>query len=290
MERKRIAVTGAGGQLGRDLCPLLAQSGYDPIGWDRTDLDITDAQAVMRKMEELRPDAVVHAAAYTKVDQAEEDAEAAYTVNAIGTRNVALAAEAVGAKLVYISTDYVFPGTGRDPWHESRETEPLNVYGHSKRAGEWIVSSVHTRWFVARTSWVYGSHGHNFVKTMLRLAGEKDLLEVVNDQVGCPTYTVDLSQAIIRLLESDKYGIYHVSNSGHCSWYEFAKRLFELAGVAVQVDPVTSERYPRPAKRPAYSVFEHRALRANGFPPMRPWEEALSEFVTHYSNKERRGG
>ncbi|MED3749345.1 dTDP-4-dehydrorhamnose reductase [Geobacillus stearothermophilus] len=275
----KVVVTGAKGQLGTDLVDLLSDRGYEVYGYGREELDITDFAQVKQVITEIRPDVVIHAAAYTKVDLAESEPDQAFFINAYGTRNVAVASEAVGAKLVYISTDYVFDGMANTPYNEFASTNPLSVYGKSKLAGEQFVRDLHLKFFIVRTSWVYGKHGNNFVKTMLKLAQERDELMVVNDQVGCPTYTVDLANCILELIQTEKYGIYHVSNSGHCSWYEFAKAIFEEAGIKVKINPCTTKDFPRPAPRPAYSVFEHMALNLNGFRGIRNWREALKEFM-----------
>ncbi|KFL16574.1 dTDP-4-dehydrorhamnose reductase [Geobacillus stearothermophilus] len=275
----KVVVTGAKGQLGTDLVNILADRGYEVYGYGRNELDITNFDQVKQVISEVNPDVVIHAAAYTKVDLAESEPDQAFLINAYGTRNVVVSSEAVGAKLVYISTDYVFDGAVNAPYNEFAPTNPLSVYGKSKLAGEQFVRDLHSKFFIVRTSWVYGKHGNNFVKTMLKLAQERNELMVVNDQVGCPTYTVDLANCILELIQTEKYGIYHVSNSGHCSWYEFAKAIFEEAGIEVKVNPCTTKDFPRPAPRPAYSVFEHMALKLNGFSEMRNWREALKEFI-----------
>ena len=210
---------------------------------------------------------------------AESEPDQPFLVNAYGTRNVAVASEAVGVKLVYVSTDYVFDGTANTPYHEFSPTNPMSVYGKSKLAGEQFVRDLHSKFFIVRTSWVFGKHGNNFVKTMLKLAQERDELKVVDDQVGSPTYTVDLARCILDLIQTEKYGIYHVSNSGHCSWYEFAKAIFEEAGVEVKVNPCTTKDFPRPAPRPAYSVLDHMALRLNGFKEMPNWRDSLKGYL-----------
>ncbi|MGG3162564.1 dTDP-4-dehydrorhamnose reductase [Geobacillus stearothermophilus] len=275
----KVVVTGAKGQLGTDLVNLLVNRGYEVYGYGREELDITNFDQVKQVISEVNPDVVIHAAAYTKVDLAESEPDQAFLINAYGTRNVTVASEAVGAKLVYISTDYVFDGTANTPYNEFAPTNPLSVYGKSKLAGEQFVRDLHSKFFIVRTSWVYGKHGNNFVKTMLKLAQERDELMVVHDQVGCPTYTVDLANCILELVQTERYGIYHVSNSGYCSWYEFAKAIFEEAGIEVKVNPCTTKDFPRPAPRPAYSVFEHMALRLNGFKEMPHWRASLKNFV-----------
>lgn len=276
----KVVVTGAKGQLGSDLVYLLSDKGHKVYGYGREELDITNFDQVHQVISNVTPDVVIHAAAYTKVDLAESEQDQAFLVNAYGTRNVAVASEAVGAKLVYVSTDYVFDGKATTPYNEFASTNPQSVYGKSKLAGEQFVRDLHSKFFIVRTSWVFGKHGNNFVKTMLKLAQERDELKVVDDQVGSPTYTVDLARCILDLIQTEKYSIYHVSNSGHCSWYEFAKAIFEEAGIEVKVNPCTTKDFPRPAPRPAYSVFEHMALRLNGFNDMREWRNALREFIS----------
>lgn len=276
---KKIIVTGANGQLGSDIVIKLNQEGYDVYGLGREELNITKLGQVQHVLDEVRPDIVVHSAAYTKVDQAESDIDEAYLVNTIGTRNIAVVSEELGAKLIYISTDYVFNGEHEKPYTEFDKPDPLGVYGKSKFAGEEFVRQFHSRFFIIRTSWIYGQNGNNFVKTMLKLANSHEELKVVNDQRGCPTYTVDLANCIASMLKTNKYGTYHVSNSGDCSWYEFSKAIFEILGILVKVNPCTTIEFPRPAKRPMNSVFDHMALRLNGFSEMRSWRDALDEFL-----------
>ncbi|MGM0880084.1 MAG: dTDP-4-dehydrorhamnose reductase [Bacillota bacterium] len=275
----KVLVTGASGQLGKDMVEYLLAAGYDALGFGRGELDVTNYEQVNKLINETKPDVIIHTAAYTKVDLAETEVDVSYEINAYGTRNLAVAAEKIGAKLVYVSTDYVFNGEGNEPYDEFQETRPINVYGKSKLAGEQYVQQFHSQYFIVRTSWVYGKHGNNFVKTMLKLAQERDSLSVVSDQVGCPTYTRDLAACITDLIGTEKYGIYHVSNSGNCSWYEFAKSIFELSGSKVDVRPITTDEFPRPAKRPSYSVFQHKALARNGFQEMRHWKDALADFL-----------
>lgn len=275
----KILVTGANGQLGADVVRLFSQKGYEVFGLERSQLDITNDMMCNHVIVDIQPNVIIHCAAYTAVDNAETDQDNAYSVNAIGTRNIAVAAERVGAKVCYISTDYVFDGTSTIPYVEYDNTNPLTVYGKSKRAGEQLVQSLCSRWFIVRTSWVYGIDGNNFVKTMLKLGKERDSLQVVNDQWGSPTYTCDLAAFLEKLVATEKYGVYHASNTGTCSWYEFAKAIFEVAQMPVKVEPCTTEQFPRPAPRPRYSVMEPLAIRVNSFSPIRHWREALSEFI-----------
>lgn len=276
---QKVLITGANGQLGKELVELFNNEGFEVYGFGRDEMDITNQSQVKEIIHRVQPDIVIHSAAHTKVDLAESEPEKAFAINAYGTRNVAVAAEQIKAKLVYVSTDYVFDGTGTEPYDEFSPTSPLGVYGKSKLAGEQFVRDLHSQFFIVRTSWVYGKHGANFVKTMLKLGSEKKELSVVADQVGCPTYTLDLATTILELVSTEKYGVYHVSNSGQCSWYEFAKAIFDEAGIEVQVNPCTTEEFPRPAERPAYSVFKHQSLAINNITIPRQWRDGLVHFL-----------
>lgn len=285
MSTMKVLVTGSAGQLGQDLVLLLQKQGHQVLGCDRQEMDITNLDQCVEIITGFRPDAVIHCAAHTAVDAAETDIDAAYLINAAGSRNVALAAEKAGAKLVYISTDYVFGGMGTQPYHEYDNTDPKSIYGKSKRAGEILVQSLSSKYFIVRTSWVYGKYGSNFVKTMLKLGQEKPQLQVVNDQIGSPTYTVDLANFLLELIQTEKYGVYHASNSEFCTWYEFTQAIFaeaeELLGLkfTAKLEPCTTEQFPRPAPRPRYSVLEHLSIRTNGFQDIRPWREGLRDFL-----------
>lgn len=275
----RILVTGANGQLGIDAVRIFKELGHEVFGYGRESLDITNENQCREKILEHKPDVVVHCAAYTAVDMAETDVESAYLVNAAGTRNMAVQAENIGAKFVYISTDYVFDGNSELPYKEYDFTDPSTIYGKSKLAGEQLVQSLSSRYFIVRTSWVYGKHGSNFVGTMLKIGKSKSEITVVNDQKGSPTYTVDLVFFLEKLIETEKYGIYHASNSGECTWYEFAKTIFEYQGIDVNVIPCTTDQFPRPARRPKNSVLNNMQLRINGFKELRSWREALSDYL-----------
>ncbi|MFE4028344.1 MULTISPECIES: dTDP-4-dehydrorhamnose reductase [Priestia] len=276
---RKVLITGANGQLGKELVELFSEKGFEVYGCDRDKMDITNQEQVQEIISNVKPDIVLHSAAHTKVDLAESEPEQAFLINAYGTRNVAVAAEAVGAKLVYVSTDYVFDGTTDEPYNEFSPTSPLGVYGKSKLAGEQFVRDLHSKFFIVRTSWVYGKHGANFVKTMLKLGEERKEISVVADQIGCPTYTLDLANSILELVNSEKYGVYHISNSGSCSWYEFAKEIFKISDMEVQVNSCTTADFPRPAARPANSVFEHMSIKLNNFTTIRHWREALRNFL-----------
>lgn len=275
----KILVTGANGQLGQELVRFPAPPELEIVGLGREELDVTDPGQCRNAMLTYKPDVVIHCAAYTKVDQAESEPEEAYRVNGEGTRNAVVAAEQIGAKFVYISTDYVFDGRAITPYREDDRPNPLSVYGRTKLAGEEFVSSLSSRHFIVRTSWVFGKYGSNFVKTMLKLAEERDSVKVVNDQIGSPTYTLDLAGFLFDLVKTGHYGVYHASNTGACSWYEFAKAIFAEKGLDVRVEPCSTAEFPRPAMRPAYSVLDHGAIRANGFEPLRPWREALRHYL-----------
>ncbi|WP_414698875.1 dTDP-4-dehydrorhamnose reductase [Paenibacillus sp. LPE1-1-1.1] len=278
MSKLKIVITGANGQLGRELSEWTTGTA-EIIGFGRHELDITSLPACRNLFALHQPDVVIHCAAYTAVDKAESEPDEAFRVNAAGTRNVAVAAREVGAKLCYISTDYVFDGTGTTPYNEYDKTNPLTVYGKSKFAGEQLVQTLYDRYYIVRTSWVFGKYGNNFVKTMLKLAEERDQLKVVADQIGSPTYTYDLAEFLLELVHTDYYGIYHASNSGTCSWYDFAQAIFEESGSKIILEPCTTAEFPRPAPRPAYSVMDHSAMRSNGFNVLRPWREALKHYL-----------
>lgn len=274
----RILVTGANGQLGHGLTRFHAD-GVDIVGSNRADMDVTVIADVDRVMREVRPDAVIHAAAFTAVDHAESHPDVAFAVNALGTRNVALAAERIGARVCYVSTDYVFNGSSDVPYGEYDNTDPQSVYGKSKRAGEVLLQSLASRWFIVRTAWVYGQYGPNFVKTMLTKSRELPKMHVVDDQLGSPTYTKDLAAFLLSLVMTEQYGIYHATNAGSCSWYAFARAIFDEAGINTPLESCTTAEFPRPAPRPQNSVLEQTMLRVNGFAPLRPWREALVEFL-----------
>lgn len=285
MAQLKVLVTGAAGQLGQDVVLLLQHQGHQVMGCDRQEMDITDLDQCIQVIGEFGPDAVIHCAAHTAVDAAESDIDAAYLINATGSRNVALATEKAGAKLVYISTDYVFDGMGTKPYHEYDNTDPQSIYGKSKRAGEILVQSLSSKYFIVRTSWVYGKYGNNFVKTMLKLGQEKPMLQVVDDQKGSPTYTVDLARFLLELIQTEKYGVYHASNSDSCTWFEFTQAIFaeaeDILGLkfTAKLEPCATEQFPRPAPRPRNSVMEHLSIRTNGFKDIRPWREGLRDFL-----------
>lgn len=278
----KILITGAGGQLGTDITLLGSMLSDEVFSFSRTDLDVTDTERVNSVVQRICPDVIIHAGAYTAVDAAESNQDDAFRVNAMGTRNLCVSSQTVGAKMCYVSTDYVFDGKKKTPYSEYDEPHPITVYGKSKYAGEQLVRSLSTQYFIVRTSWLYGQHGNNFVKTMLRLGSERDVVRVVNDQWGSPTYTHDLAQFLLSLIQTRCYGIYHASNAESCTWYEFAKSIFEEAGMSVTVEPCTTEKFVRPAPRPKYSVMDNMAIRINGFQPLRSWQEALHSFISEH--------
>jgi len=281
-----ILVTGASGQLGHDLVIELNKRGHEVIGIGSRDLDITDSASVMKMLCELMPEAVMHCAAYTAVDGAEEDRERCDAVNHIGTENVARACAKIGARLLYISTDYVFAGDGEKPWEPDDNAQPLNTYGMTKYLGEEAVRKYADKHFIVRTSWVFGINGKNFVKTMLRLGAEREKLTVVCDQIGSPTYTVDLSRLLADMIVTESYGTYHATNEGFCSWYEFACAIMEKAGLKARALPVTSAEYPTKAKRPYNSRMSKDKLTENGFERLPHWEDALDRYLTELENAE----
>lgn len=277
----KVLITGGKGQLGSELENFFRKVGQtEAICLPKDVLDVTKAEETQREFSIFKPCVVIHAAANTNVDNCEIDQDRAYRVNALGTRNVAVAASKINAKLVYISTDYVFNGGSAKPYTEFDKPDPINVYGRTKLAGEQFTTSLSDKYFIVRTSWLYGRQGKNFVKTMLSLAGEKTELAVVNDQFGSPTYARDLAAFLAGLMQTELYGIYHYSNTGFCSWYDFAKKILELAGLKhVRVRPVSTLMFKRPAPRPAYSVLDHYCLRLEGMAVPRFWQDALREFM-----------
>ena len=279
---KKLLITGYKGQLATELAQLLAGK-YEIIGTDRDELDITDRDSTIRLVKEISPSVVINAAAYNDVDKAESQKELVFLINAKGPENIATACEEVKAKFVHLSSDYVFDGKKRTPYIESDITNPLNVYGKSKVEAEKLVSNSCSRHFLLRTAWLYGAFGNNFLKTMLKLSQEKDEVGVVNDQMGTPTYSLDLARTIAHIIETDDYGLYHATNAGECSWYDFAKEIFRVAGKKTQVYPIDTPQSQREALRPAYSVMENRRLEKEHGYFMRSWEEALGELLEWYT-------
>lgn len=271
----KILLTGAGGQLGLELSRLLPRRDHEVIPLARTDLDITDSQTVEQTVEQHSPDLVINAAAFTGVDAAETEAEAAHAANAIGPRNLAVACGRADCALLQVGTNYVFDGTLDRPYEPFDHPNPLGVYGRTKLAGDEYVMRLCHRWYVVRTAGVYGEGG-NFVRTMLRLGRERDEIRVKDDELVSPTWARDLAEGIARIVETGEYGLYHLTNSGSCSWYEFTLEIMRLSGMEVRVTPVPTAEYPLPAPRPANGV-----LSGLGSPRLRHWREALAEYLDH---------
>ena len=285
----KILVTGIRGQLGFDVMRVLKERRLDAVGVNSDEMDITSAEAVNSVMDEVLPDAVIHCAAWTKVDAAEDNADAARSVNVDGTANIARACARIGAKLMYFSTDYVFDGEGTKPWKPEDKTGPVSVYGSSKLDGEETVRKyLPKRHFIIRLQWVYGINGHNFVRTMLSLAKTHDRLTVVDDQIGGPSYTADLARLAADMIVTDEYGTYHAANTGYCSWYEFAGAIFKEYGIDVKVDPVSSDAYPAKAKRPHNSRLDTGKLTEHGFNQLPSWQDALHRFIAELKEEECR--
>ena len=285
----KVFVTGVGGQLGHDVMNELHKRGYEGIGSDIQGdcdylLDITDKAAVEKTLMEVRPDAVIHCAAWTAVDLAEDEdkQDKVRAINAVGTRNIAGACRELDCKMIYISTDYVFNGRGEEPWEaDCKDYAPLNVYGQTKLEGELAVADTLEKYFIVRIAWVFGLNGNNFIKTMLKVGKKFDTLRVVNDQIGTPTYTLDLSRLLVDMIETDKYGYYHATNEGgYISWYDFACEIFRQAGYDTKVTPVTTAEYGlSKAARPFNSRLDKSKLVKNGFMPLPAWQDALSRYL-----------
>lgn len=274
----KIVVTGANGQLGYDVCKVLSTRNIEYKGVDIADFDITDKMAVQQYMETYRPNAVIHCSAWTAVDKAEDEPQKVEMVNVQGTRNIAEACKAIGAKMLYISTDYVFPGIGEHFYEPQDPTGPLSVYGKTKLDGELAVRELLEHFFIVRISWVFGKNGNNFVKTMLRLAETREEVSVVCDQIGSPTYTADLASLLCDMVMTEKYGIYHATNEGICSWAEFAEEIFKIAGKKVKVNYISTEEYPTKAIRPKNSRMSKACLDAAGFQRLPHWRDALERY------------
>ena len=279
----KILVTGYNGQLGYDVVKELNSRSVECRGVDREDFDITDRDETVGYICDYAPDAVIHCAAYTAVDRAEDDEENCRKVNADGTENIAVACEKLRAKMLYVSTDYVYGGDGEAPFETDSPTNPRNVYGITKLEGEKAVMKYIDKFFIVRTSWVFGINGNNFVKTMLRLGDEKESLNVVCDQVGSPTYTPDLARLICDLIVTEKYGIYHGTNENYCSWAEFAAEIMKLGGKKTVINPVPSSEYPTKAERPHNSRLSKKCLDEAGIKRLPTWQDALKRFLKEMS-------
>ncbi|GHV77331.1 NAD(P)-dependent oxidoreductase [Spirochaetia bacterium] len=276
----KLLITGSRGQLGTEL-QRQATCGITAVDVD--ELDITKLDSVRSMIKKVAPDSIINCAAYTNVDKCETDKDAAFAVNALGARNLAVAAGEFGAKLIHISTDYVFDGSGNEPRREWDLPNPESVYGYTKLVGEQYVRQFCPRSFIIRTAWLYGYAGANFVKTILNAARSGKPLKVVNDQRGNPTSAVDLAKHLLKLAETEEFGIYHCTNNGECSWYEFAAEFLKRSGLKYTIEPCTTEEFPRAAKRPAYSSLDNMMLRLTTGDEMRSWQDAIAEYMEHYN-------
>ena len=278
----KVLVTGVKGQLGFDIVNELDKRGFETIGVDIEEMDITDSNSVIRVLNEVNPDAVIHCAAWTSVDAAENNEEKVRLVNAVGTENIAKVCKKINCKLMYISTDYVFDGQGDRPWDpDCKDYKPLNIYGQTKLEGEFAVANTLDKYFIVRIAWVFGKNGKNFIKTMLSVGKTHDTVRVVNDQIGTPTYTYDLARLLVDMIETEKYGYYHATNEGgYISWYDFTKEIYRQAGYKTKVIPVTTAEYGlSKAARPFNSRLDKSKLVKNGFEPLPSWRDALSRYL-----------
>ncbi len=289
----KLLITGANGQLGRELITMI-KAGSSEIGLigdaykqceiipvDIDTMDITDYKSVLERFQNEKPDMVINCAAFTNVDECESKIEIAYKVNVLGTANLAKASESVGAKFLHLSTDYIFDGIANEPYREYDQPDPQSIYGFTKKQADLYVQQFCSKFFIVRTAWLYGTEGNNFVKTILRISQQNPSIKVVNDQVGNPTNANDLSHHILKILLTDDYGIYHVTGNGICSWFDFAKKIVELAEINCEVVPCSTDDFPRKAKRPAYSALDHLMLRCTSGDDMRNWEEAITAYIVN---------
>lgn len=276
----KVLVTGVGGQLGHDVVRELEQRGHEVTGVGREEMDITDAEKVRKIIRDCVPDSVIHCSGYKAVDRAEDEADQCLKVNVEGTKNIAEICAELDCKMIYISTDFVFSGEGERPWETDDAAGPISVYGRTKYEGEDEVKSRLDKFFIVRISWVFGKNGNNFVKTMLRIGQENGAVKVVDDQIGSPTYTRDMAVLLADMVQTEKYGVYHASNEGFCSWYDFAKEIFRLAGMDdVSVTPITSDQFPAKAKRPFNSRMSKEKLVKEGFNKLPSWQDALKRYL-----------
>lgn len=275
----KVLVTGIGGQLGYDVMNVLKARQIDCLGADLAEFDITDLAATEKFITSYRPDAVIHCSAYTAVDKAEDNIDLCRAVNAKGPENIAKVCKAIDAKMIYISTDYVFPGTGEQYYEVDDETNPVNIYGQTKLEGENAVKAMLEKYFIVRISWVFGKNGNNFIKTMLRLGKERDELNIVSDQIGSPTYTADLAELLCDMVITEKYGTYQATNEGICSWAEFTEEIFKQADIATRVNHIKSAQYPTRAKRPMNSRMSKETLTKAGFHKMPTWQDAIRRYL-----------
>lgn len=275
----KVLVTGAKGQLGFDVARRLEKKSIQYLGIDVEVLDIADELKVIQLVSDYKPDVIVHCAAYTAVDKAEDEKELCYNINVLGTKFLAEACKNINAKMVYISTDYVFDGNKECPYEVVDKPNPINFYGITKYEGELEVQKLLEKYFIIRVSWLFGVNGNNFVKTMLKLGKDRDEISVVADQIGSPTYTYDLAKLLVEMIKTDKYGIYHATNKGYCSWYEFACEIFKLAGLDIKVKPIDTYDYPTKAKRPKNSRLKMEYFADMQYSKLPVWKEALKKFL-----------
>lgn len=275
----KILVTGVKGQLGYDVIKVLNRRNIECLGVDIDDFDITNFDATQKFIKNYNPTAIIHCSAYTAVDKAEDNKELCRLVNFQGAKNIALVCKEIDAKMIYISTDYIFPGVGDLEYEINDGVAPLSVYGQTKLEGEIAVKDILNKYFIVRISWVFGKNGNNFIKTMLRLGKEKQEINVVCDQIGSPTYTADLAILLCDMVMTDKYGIYHATNEGFCSWAEFAQEIFKQANYNTKVNFITTDMYPTKAKRPENSRMSKKSLDLNGFNRLPDWKDALSRYL-----------
>jgi len=275
----RVLVTGGAGQLGYDLLKRLHQLQIEAIGADKDEFDILDALATQEFIVFHKPDVVIHCAAYTQVDQAEDEPELCKRINITGTENVAQICRKIGSSFCYLSTDYIFDGTSQDPYETNDPPNPLSVYGHSKYEGEKITAALMVNHYIVRTSWLFGSHGHNFVKTMLKLSQSSSQLRVVADQIGSPTYTADLARFLVDLIQTENFGCYHGTNAGFCSWADFAEEIFRQLGRPVMVEHIPSAGYPTKAIRPKNSRLSKQSIIQADLLPLPGWKDGLARFL-----------
>lgn len=275
----KVLVTGVNGQLGYDVVKELEKRGHKAVGVDRKEMDLTSTEQIKECIENVKPEAIIHCAAYTAVDKAEDEEELCRRVNAIATKDIAECAKKLDIPMIYISTDYVFDGSKDGEYTEDDIPNPINVYGKTKHEGEVYVQELLEKYYIVRISWVFGENGNNFIDTMLRLAKDRNEINVINDQVGSPTYTKDLASLLVDMIETDKYGVYHATNEGYCTWYEFAKEIFRIADVDISVNPITTKEYATKALRPMNSKMSKQKLKDNGFKKLRNWKDTVQEYI-----------
>ncbi|MGL4912419.1 MAG: dTDP-4-dehydrorhamnose reductase [Romboutsia sp.] len=274
-----ILLTGTTGQLGHDVLNEINLRGHNPIVLTRDELNLASLSDIKNTIISHNPDSIIHCAAYTQVDLAEDNKDICQTINSLAVKEIALGAKELNIPLIYLSTDYIFDGNKSSPYKEDDLANPINIYGKTKYEGELYIKNIMDKYFIVRISWVFGQNGNNFVKSMLKLSKEKKELSVVDDQIGSPTYTKDLAPLLIDMVESDKYGIYHATNEGFCSWYEFAKEAFKYKEITISLNPIKTSQYPTKAKRPLNSKLSKCKLSASGFKPLRHWKEALHDYI-----------